>query len=514
MVFIMSRTPYITQNEHILDEDITLMTTSDLQGNIVHANDFFVQVSGYELDELLTRPHNIIRHPDMPKQAFADMWATLKKGEAWTGIVKNRRKNGDHYWVRANIIPMERKGVITGYMSIRTRATRQEIAAVEPLYAAMNENKSKQKIFKGIVLSKKNPFHFSTLSTRWRIRLTMSLLFAFWTIIASLTAQHNISFIIMMLCTFITLLVGNITFEQLLAKPLENINAQALSIARGNRHSVNHMQRTDEIGQLLRSVGQLGLICRWLIKDVSEQVDNVRKGSQSLVTDCHELEAHTQRTVGYMQQTVATMNQMAVSVKMNADNTLQADQLSNTTSETAVSGGSMMEAVVGTMDEIVHSTSKINSITDVIKDIAFQTNILALNAAVEAARAGEQGKGFAVVANEVRSLASRSASAVNDIRELINDCEKKVNSGKDQVHTAGDTMKSIVNQVQNVTQLITHISQATSEQAAGIADITQAVSELETITQQSTLLVEQSTETSNMVKDRSIRLEEAVIVLH
>ncbi|AXH64195.1 methyl-accepting chemotaxis protein [Providencia huaxiensis] len=510
----MSRTPYITQNEYVLDENITLMTTSDLQGNIVHANDFFVQVSGYELDELLTRPHNIIRHPDMPKEAFADMWATLKKGEPWTGIVKNRRKNGDHYWVRANIIPVERKGVITGYMSIRTRATRQEIATVEPLYTAMNENRSKRKIFKGIVLSKKIPFHFSICSTRWRIRLVMSLLFILWLIMASVVLQPIGSLLIMSICTFITLLVGNVIFEKMLATPLENITQQALGIARGNQHSVNHMQRTDEIGLVLRAIGQLGLVCRWLIKDVSEQVDNVRKGSESLVSDCGELETHTQQTVGYMQQTVATMNQMAVSVKMNADNTIQVDQLSNTTSETAVNGGAMMEAVVDTMNEIVNSTSKINSITDVIKDIAFQTNILALNAAVEAARAGEQGKGFAVVANEVRSLASRSASAVNDIRELINDCEKKVNSGKNQVNTAGDTMKEIVDQIQNVTQLITHISQATSEQAAGIADITQAVSELETITQQSTLLVEQSTETSNMVKARSSRLEDAVVVLH
>ncbi|MGV6986912.1 Aerotaxis receptor [Providencia rettgeri] len=510
----MSRTPYITQNEYVLDENITLMTTSDLQGNIVHANDFFVQVSGYELDELLTRPHNIIRHPDMPKEAFADMWATLKKGEPWTGIVKNRRKNGDHYWVRANIIPMERKGAITGYMSIRTRATREEIATVEPIYDAMNENKSQRKIFKGIVLSKKMPFHFSTYSTRSRIRLIMSLLFILWLIMASFIPQPIAPLMMMSACTFITLLIGNVVFEKMLAAPLEDITKQALGIARGNRHSVNHMQRTDEIGLVLRSIGQLGLICRWLIKDVSEQVDNVRKGSESLVSDCRELETHTQQTVGYMQQTVATMNQMAVSVKMNADNTIQVDQLSNTTSETAVSGGAMMEAVVDTMDEIVSSTSKINSITDVIKDIAFQTNILALNAAVEAARAGEQGKGFAVVANEVRSLASRSASAVNDIRELINDCEKKVNSGKNQVHTAGDTMKEIVDQIQNVTQLITHISQATSEQAAGIADITQAVSELETITQQSTLLVKQSTETSTMVKARSSRLEDAVVVLH
>lgn len=510
----MSRTLYITQNEYVLDENITLMTTSDLQGNIVHANDFFVQVSGYELDELLTRPHNIIRHPDMPKEAFADMWKTLKEGEPWTGIVKNRRKNGDHYWVRANIIPMERKGVITGYMSIRTRATREEIAAVEPLYAAMNENKSQQKIFKGIVLSKKRPFYFSTFSTRWRIRLMMSVLFILWLAMISLTSLQNMPLMIASACTFVTLVIGNIALEKMFAAPLENIAKQALGVARGNRHNVHHMQRTDEIGIILRSIGQLGLVCRWLIKDVSEQVDGVRKGSESLVSDCRELDTHTQQTVGYMQQTVATMNQMAVSVKMNADNTIQVDQLSNTTSKTAVNGGAMMEAVVGTMDEIVSSTSKINSITDVIKDIAFQTNILALNAAVEAARAGEQGKGFAVVANEVRSLASRSASAVNDIRELINDCEKKVNSGKNQVHTAGDTMKEIVDQIQNVTQLITHISQATSEQAAGIADITQAVSELETITQQSTLLVEQSTETSNRVKARSSRLEEAVVVLH
>ncbi len=315
------------------------------------------------------------------------------------------------------------KGAITGYMSIRTRATREEIATVELIYDAMNENKSQRKIFKGIVLSK-NAISLSTYSTRSRIRLIMSLLFILWLIMASFIPQPIAPLMMMSACTFITLLM--VWYLKMLAAPLEDITKQALGIARGNRHSVNHMQRTDEIGLILRSIGQLGLICRWLIKDVSEQVDNVRKGSESLV-DCHELETHTQRTVGYMQQTVATMNQMSVSVKMNADNTIQVDQLSNTTSETAVSGRN--DGAVDTMNEIVSSTSKINSITDVIKDIAFQTNILVLNAAVEAARAVE-GKGFAVVANEVRSLTSRSASAVNDIRELINDCEKKVNSGK------------------------------------------------------------------------------------
>ena len=130
----MSSPTYVTQNEYPLDDDTTLMSTTDVHSYITHANDTFVQVSGYQLDELTGQPHNMVRHPDMPKAAFADMWYTLQQGEPWSGIVKNRRKNGDHYWVRANAVPMVRQGQVTGYMSIRTRAKAEEIAAVEPLY--------------------------------------------------------------------------------------------------------------------------------------------------------------------------------------------------------------------------------------------------------------------------------------------------------------------------------------------------------------------------------------------
>lgn len=130
----MSSHLYVTQQNTPLDDDTTLMSTTDLHSYITHANDTFVTVSGYSLNELLAQPHNLVRHPDMPKAAFADMWYTLKQGEPWSGIVKNRCKNGDHYWVRANAVPMVRGGQVTGYMSIRTRATEEEIAAVEPLY--------------------------------------------------------------------------------------------------------------------------------------------------------------------------------------------------------------------------------------------------------------------------------------------------------------------------------------------------------------------------------------------
>ncbi len=118
----MSSPTYVTQNEYPLDDDTTLMSTTDIHSYITHANDTFVQVSGYQLDELTGQPHNMVRHPDMPKAAFADMWYTLQQGEPWSGVVKNRRKNGDHYWVRANAVPMVRHGQVTGYMSIRTQS--------------------------------------------------------------------------------------------------------------------------------------------------------------------------------------------------------------------------------------------------------------------------------------------------------------------------------------------------------------------------------------------------------
>ncbi len=173
----MSSHPYVTQQNTPLADDTTLMSTTDLQSYITHANDTFVQVSGFTLQELQGQPHNMVRHPDMPKAAFADMWFTLKKGEPWSGIVKNRRKNGDHYWVRANAVPMVREGKISGYMSIRTRATDEEIAAVEPLYKALNAGRTSKRIHKGLVVRKGWLGKLPSLPLRWRARGVMTLMF-------------------------------------------------------------------------------------------------------------------------------------------------------------------------------------------------------------------------------------------------------------------------------------------------------------------------------------------------
>lgn len=506
----MSSQLYVTQQNTPLDDDTTLMSTTDLHSYITHTNDTFVNISGYSLNELLAQPHNLVRHPDMPKAAFADMWYTLQQGEPWSGIVKNRRKNGDHYWVRANAVPMVREGNVTGYMSIRTRATDAEIAAVEPLYKALNEGRCRRRIHKGLVVRKGWLGKLPAMPVRWRVRSVMALIYV---VLAAALHLSGAPWLAQLMCALVMLL-GTAAFEWQIVRPIENVAKQALKVATGERNSVAHLNRSDELGLTLRAVGQLGLMCRWLINDVSSQVSSVRNGSETLAKGNDDLNKHTRQTVDNVQQTVTTMNQMAASVKQNSETASAADKLSIAASSAATQGGEAMDTVIKTMDDIANSTQRIGTITTLINDIAFQTNILALNAAVEAARAGEQGKGFAVVAGEVRHLASRSASAANDIRKLIDASADKVQSGSQQVHAAGRTMDDIVSQVQNVTQLIAQISHSTLEQSDGLTSLTRAVGELNDITQKNAELVEESAQVSAMVKHRASRLEDAVTVLH
>lgn len=165
----------VTPTEYDFPEGATLMSTTDLSSHISYANAAFIQVSGFTREELARQPHNIVRHPDMPVQAYADMWKTIKAGQSWTALVKNRRKNGDFYWVRANVTPMSRGGEVTGYMSVRTKPSREEVRAAERLYADFREDRSGNlKFHKGLVVRSGPLAWMSTMSwlpVRWRMRL-------------------------------------------------------------------------------------------------------------------------------------------------------------------------------------------------------------------------------------------------------------------------------------------------------------------------------------------------------
>ena len=512
----MSSQTYVTQNEYPLNDDTTLMSTTDLNSYMTHANDTFVKVSGYPLEELMGQPHNMVRHPDMPKQVFADMWATLKKGEPWTGLVKNRRKNGDYYWVRANAVPIVRDGHTIGYMSIRTKASAQETAEAQRLYDAMNRGTLKGRVLqRGLLVRKGLTSGLSLLKTlplRWRVRLPllavqplMALLL--WGMALPFTQACTLFAVVALLCLLVA-----VWMEWQITRPLERLCQQALNVATGASHSVEHVQRADEIGVTLRAISQSGLMFRWLVNDVSSQVFNVRNGSEALARGNDDLNERTRQTATNVQQTLETMTHLASSVQDNTNTASEADKLSQAASSAAMNGGKAMETLIATMTQIASSTKEIGSITSLIDSIAFQTNILALNAAVEAARAGEQGKGFAVVAGEVRNLASRSATAASDIRRLIDASKDKVESGAEHVQTAERTMGDIVEQVKNVTQLIGQISTATVHQAQGLSDLTRAVDELDDITQQNAELVQAGAKTSATVKQQATRLVDAVAV--
>ncbi|MHA7188605.1 methyl-accepting chemotaxis protein, partial [Burkholderia pseudomallei] len=183
-----------------------------------------------------------------------------------------------------------------------------------------------------------------------------------------------------------------------IARPLRTLRRQALDVATGaSRRGVN-MNRVDEIGMSLRTINQLGLMFRWLIDDVSEQVLTVQRAVNEIAQGNHDLSARTEQAATSVQQTAASMAQMTATVSSNAQTATQANRLSESASHAAERGGQAVREVVSTMGEITESSRRISEIIGVIDGIAFQTNILALNAAVEAARAGEQGRGFAVVA--------------------------------------------------------------------------------------------------------------------
>ena len=506
----------VTQHELAFDKGATLMSTTDPDSYINYANDAFIEVSGFSLSELDGQPHNLVRHPDMPQQAFADMWFTLKKGEPWSGLVKNRCKNGDHYWVRANAIPIIRQGSVKGYMSVRTKPDAAEVSGAEALYSQFRDGSAQGKrLYKGLIVRTGLMRWRSILVAmplRWRLRSAFILLFLLSIaagVLCQMTAGQLGGFAgamaVLMLLTMFWL-------EMQIVRPVEHLCHQALQVATGETQQVEQTTRIDEVGVTLRAISQLGLMFRWLINDVSSQAVNVLKATDALCQGNDSLSRQTDQAAANVQQTAATMNQLAATVKSNTQTAAEANILSHSTREAAERGGEVMNSMIDMMGTIGESSGQIASITSIIDSIAFQTNILALNAAVEAARAGEQGKGFAVVAGEVRNLAQRSASAANEIKALIESSVAQVRSGSKLADDAGKTMQEIVGQVKNVTTLIQHISEATAEQATAISQISLAVEELDKITHQNADRVQEGADASGQLNEQVTRLAEAISV--
>ena len=283
------------------------------------------------------------------------------------------------------------------------------------------------------------------------------------------------------------------------------------AVAKGDLAVRSQQQRVHD-GSVLHGILQMQESMARIVGQVRHGADGVASASAEIAQGNHDLSARTESQASALEQTAASMEELGATVRHNADNAAQANQMANNASRIADQGGQTVEQVVHIMQSIHADSTKIGDIIGVIDSIAFQTNILALNAAVEAARAGEQGRGFAVVASEVRALAGRSAEAARQIKQLIHDSVTHVDEGRVLVDQAGNTMQEVVAAIRRVTDIMGEISAASREQSEGVGQIGEAITQMDQVTQQNAALVEEMAAAAASLQTQSHQLVQTVSV--
>lgn len=284
------------------------------------------------------------------------------------------------------------------------------------------------------------------------------------------------------------------------------------TIASGDLSAQIHVDRHDDIGQMLQGINGISVGLAAVVDNVRSATENINTAAREIASGNMDLSSRTESQAASLEQTASAMEQLTATVYTNAESANEADALVRSISGMALDGGAIVGQVVNTMELIKADAHRIVDIIGLIDGIAFQTNILALNAAVEAARAGEQGRGFAVVASEVRNLAQRSASAAKEIKALVSASVASVDQGNRLASRAGKTMTSIVGSVQHAAGLVTSIATASNEQSKGLDEISRAISQMDEMTQQNAALVEEAAAAAESLRDQARLLSNAVSV--
>lgn len=516
----------VSNTEYPIGEDTLILSTTDTKGRITYVNPTFIEVSGFAEDELIGKAHNIVRHPDTPPQAFEDLWRTLQAGKPWTGLVKNRRKNGDFYWVLGNATPLIENGSIVGYLSVRTKPSRQVIETVAPIYRQLINGTAKNltirngSVVRTDFIGKISALFKMTLGKRIALYLSIPTLLllsavgvSWWEITQTTSTLPLSSFIpVAAISGVLLMFLAGFFIRQNTLEPLNKAVEIANTLAAGDLQTKITNEYSDEFGVLIKSLAQMGINLRATVSDVRSSAESVRQASGEIARGNLDLSQRTEEQASSLEETASSMEELTSTVKQNADNARQADNLATNASNTALRGGQLMNDVVSTMSLISDSSNKIAGIIGVIDAIAFQTNILALNAAVEAARAGEQGRGFAVVATEVRNLAQRSAAAAKEIKNLIDSSVEKVEGGTKLVSEAGKTMDEIVASIKHVAEIMSEITAASQEQSSGIGQVNQAVTQMDEVTQQNAALVEEAAASAESLENQAKDLAGAISI--
>jgi aerotaxis receptor len=510
----------ISTQEYAFPKGQTLVSTTDLKGRILYCNPMFIEVSGYEKEELLGQPHNIVRHPDMPEEAYRDMWETIASGNPWSAPVKNRRKDGTFYWVMANVTPLMQGDQPTGYMSVRTEATRDQIQAADQLYRQMQAEKQAGTLVHGLregQIVKNTPWgrmaRAVQLGPLGKIMLcTLLLVFASWG--AALLGGHTMTVAAGAAWLGVVLLALGMAvyLHRATVAPLSQMLRWANRMAAGDLTQKIAASRSDTVGQLQKALAQLNVNLLSIVRDARQESEHMQLSTREIAQGNQDLSERTEAQASNLEQTAASMEEITGTVKQTAESARQATVLATQATQVAERSSEAVDGVASTMKQIQTASGRISEITQLIDSIAFQTNILALNAAVEAARAGEQGRGFAVVASEVRSLSHRTLSAAKEIRQLIDDSATKVSEGHAKTDAAQKTMTESLELVRRVNTLIGEIHSASNEQLSGISQVNAAVAQLDTITQQNAALVEENAASAMQLNGQAQTMTETVQV--
>lgn len=476
----------VTDVEQTFPLSANILSTTDLQGKITYINQDFIDVSGFEKDELMAQNHNIVRHPSMPKEAFRMLWSDLKSESSWMGIVKNRCKNGDHYWVDAYATPIKNEGKIKEFQSVRRKAKPEYIKRAQTLYSALNANKKISKI-------KNSPSIWFKLAVLLLFSITLPLL-------TNLIFNSHSVFILASIFTGIFSLIALST----LLKPLKMALDKVKEISNDNIARYVYTGRADEAGSILLAIKKLESENAALIGRINDMSSTLNDSTQNLSAAVTQSENGTLQQFEQTELASSAMEQLVASIRSvekNADATSKAtveglaitnkgkkavDENEHTISE--------LKGLINSASIIIYGVSKssdeIEKILEVILSIAEQTNLLALNAAIEAARAGELGRGFAVVADEVRSLANRTQNSSKEISAVIEKLQSEVFQAVEAMKLGESAAeKSVIKSKQT---------------ASTLEEILNAINTIATMSEETAKTVFEQTEVANMINENVV----------
>ncbi|MFM4872594.1 methyl-accepting chemotaxis protein [Aeromonas veronii] len=469
-------------------DNIALISTTDPASHITYANQHFCDVAGYGAAEMEGVPHNLVRHPDMPKAAFADMWQRLRQGKSWMGLVKNRAKSGQFYWVNAYVTPiLNAQKEIVEFQSVRTKPAASDVAWAEQLYGLLRSGKalpwlSRFHIEPGqLTLWLSVSALFTTLATF----ATGSLLWLLPTallLLAQATHGWRLQQRLAHLLTLAAQDKGTRLCQVLYTRRRDTLAAVELALRMKQAELKAVVGRSADTNQQILQAAEDD---RGNIQTIDTHLQQQRAHSEQLATAITEL-SHSIRDVAHSAHEASNL---VIEVQQVSDEGLQA----LATTRSAVNQlHQELDANHAVLAQLTSDSQKISGILEVISQIADQTNLLALNAAIEAARAGEQGRGFAVVADEVRALAQKTRASTSEIHEMIQALQQTTRQLSDgmtqgaqtsvrcQQHagTTADVLTQINRMLGQVTRTSDEIAQAVSQQADVTATLDEGVHQI------------------------------------